>query len=65
MGESYYGSQSDSENANMVDQPEKCFLKGTGPQKHANDIVIQRLAGMQPYNNSDIVNTTPLIDFVE
>ncbi len=49
----------------MVDQPEKCFLKVAGPQKHANDIVIQRLAGMQPYNNSDIVNTTPLIDFVE
>eukprot|EP00891_Asterochloris_glomerata_P009117 jgi/Astpho2/9117/Aster-x0373 len=65
LGESYHGSQSDSETANMVDQPEKCFLKGTGPQKHANDIVIQRLAGMQPYNNSDIVNTTPLIDFVE
>ena len=49
----------------MVAQPEKLFFKLAGPQKHTNDAVIQRLAGMQPYNKSEVVNTTPLVEFVQ
>ena len=51
----------------MVAQPEKFFFKlaGPGPHKHTNDVVIQRLAGMQPYDKSEVVNTTPLIEFSE
>ena len=49
----------------MAAQPEKFFFKLAGPQKHTSDAVIQRLAGMQPYVKSEVVHTTPLIEFFE
>ena len=49
----------------MGAQPDKVSFKVTGPQKHFNDAVIQRLAGMQPYNKSEVVESTPLISFSE
>ena len=65
LGESYYGYGTESGDATTVGQPEKFFFKLAGPQKHTNDVTVQRLAGMQPYNKSEVANTTPLIDFVE